>query len=88
MKEQEINPCPFCNSKVNFENINSADSDEEMYMFECTNDDCASGTCFGDYSTDRDTAIKKWNKRVNMMKVKMTGNNCTAINNVGTITIN
>lgn len=88
MKEQEINPCPFCNSKVNLENINPADADEEMYMFECTNDDCASSTCFGDYSTDRDTAIKKWNKRVNMMKVKMTGNNCTVIDNVGTITIN
>lgn len=32
-------------------------------MFECTNVDCASATCFGDYSTDRTSAIKKWNKR-------------------------
>ena len=79
MKEQEINPCPFCNSKVNLENINPADSDEEMYMFECTNDDCASATCFGDYSTDRATAIKNWNKRV----IKHT----TYISNAGTVDI-
>ena len=61
MPKLKIKPCPFCGSKVTVENIGA---DEEAYMFECTNDDCASATCFGDYSTDRATAIKNWNKRV------------------------
>lgn len=73
-----IKPCPFCGGKVTLENINPKDADEEMYMFECTNDDCASATCFGDYSTDRATAIENWNKRVNQT---------TYISNAGTVNI-
>lgn len=72
-------PCPFCGSKVTVENISPKDADEEMYMFECTNDNCASATCFGDYSTDRATAIKNWNKRVAQ---------CITNAKIGTCTIN
>lgn len=74
-----IKPCPFCGSKVTLENINPKDADEEMYMLECTNDDCASAVCFGDYSTDRATAIKNWHKRVN--------GQTTYFGNVGTLNI-
>jgi len=80
MPELKIKPCPFCGSKVTVENINSKDADEEMYMFECTNANCAAATCFGDYSTNRVTAIKVWNKRV-------TGQT-TYISNAGTVNIN
>lgn len=59
MAELKIKPCPFCGSKVTVENINLKDADEEMYMFECTNANCAAATCFGDYSTDRATANPK-----------------------------
>ncbi len=79
MSELKIMPCPFCGSEVTAENINPKDADEEMYMFECTNDNCGSATCFGDYSTDRATAIKNWNKRV-------TGQT-TYISNAGTVNI-
>lgn len=68
MAKLKIKPCPFCDSKVILENINPKDADEEMYMFACTNNDCVSATCFGDYSTDRTAAIKKWNERVKRAK--------------------
>lgn len=79
MPELKIKPCPFCGSKVTVDNINPKDADEEMYMFECTNDDCALATCFGDYSTDRTSAIKKWNKRVAQ---------CITNAKIGTCTVN
>lgn len=52
---------------------------KEVYMFECTNANCAAATCFGDYSTDRATAIQNWNKRA----TKYTTNT-----KIGTCTIN
>lgn len=79
MPELRIKPCPFCGSKVTVDNINPKEADEEMYMFECTNDNCAAATCFGDYSTDRATAIKNWNKRA----TKYTTNT-----KIGTCTVN
>lgn len=81
MSELKIKPCPcpFCGSEVTLENINLKEADEEMYMFECTNDNCAAATCFGDYSTNRATAIKNWNKRVAQ---------CITNAKIGTCTIN
>ena len=76
MPELRIKPCPFCGSEVTLENINPKEVDEEMY--ECTNNNCASATCFGDCSTDRATAIKNWNKRVQ----------CITNAKIGTCTIN
>lgn len=79
MTKLKIKPCPFCGSKVTVENINPKEADGEMYMFECTNDNCSAATCFDDYSTDRATAIKNWNKRA----TKYTTNT-----KIGTCTIN
>lgn len=76
MNKLEIKPCPFCGSEVTVENIGA---DEEAYMFECTNANCAAATCFGNYSTDRATAIQNWNKRA----TKYTTNT-----KIGTCTIN
>lgn len=67
-KELKIKPCPFCGSKVTLENINPKDAYGKFYMFACTNDDCASAASFGNYSTNRAAAIKKWNKRVRKVK--------------------
>ena len=79
MVKMDLKPCPFCGSKVTVENISPKDADEKMYMFECTNDNCASATCFGDYNTDRATAIKNWNKHVAQ---------CITNAKIGTCTIN
>lgn len=79
MTKLKIKPCPFCGSEVILENINQRVDDENMYMFECTNDNCGLSTCFGDYSTDRTSAIKKWNKRVAQ---------CITNAKIGTCTIN
>lgn len=76
MIELRIKTCPFCGSEVTVENIGA---DEEAYMFECTNANCTAATCFGDYSTDRATAIKNWNKRVAQ---------CITNAKIGTCTIN
>lgn len=75
----KIKPCPFCGNEVTLENINPKEADEEMYMFEYINDDYASATCFGDYSTDRATAIKNRNKRATK---------CTTNTKIDTCTIN
>lgn len=77
MTKLKIKPCPFCGSEVTLENINPKEADEEMYMFECTNVDCASATCFGDYSTDRTSAIKKWNKRATKYTTNTKIDTCT-----------
>lgn len=41
MTKLKIKPCPSCGSKVTVENIGT---DEEAYMFECTNANCAAAT--------------------------------------------
>jgi len=58
-----ILPCPFCGSKAEFEyndwNPETKEGDDGMGYLKCLNINC--GACVFD---DYDSAIKKWNSRI------------------------
>lgn len=63
-QQNNLKPCPFCNSKVHIEKLD----DEGYYMVQCDNDNCAAAVCFGDSSEDLIKAKGLWNRRANTQK--------------------
>ena len=62
--DDRLLPCPFCGSPAEFEyndyNFETGEGDDGMGEVRCTNIEC--GVRFFD---DYDSAVKKWNRRVN-----------------------
>ena len=62
---KEIKPCPFCGGKASYKDVGHLFSKEHVYVVNCSVCECTTPIY-----EDLIEAIKCWNKRVNVAKVK------------------
>ena len=88
MAKIELKPCPFCGSKKLYAQDVGVEGEFEDWGIGCHS--CGVFVCCskdGEISTKFEIA-KLWNRRTEVINVKMNGNNNAFIENVGTMTIN